>query len=75
MKPKVIDLFAGCGGFSQGFTEAGCEVIGFVEHWQPAVATFQQNHPRAVLIGRDITKIQNHAIEKYKHLLKRKIKS
>lgn len=66
MKPRILDLFAGCGGFSQGFTEAGCDVIAFVEQWQPAVATYQQNHPTAQLIGTDITKIKNNDIEKYK---------
>ncbi len=65
MKPRILDLFAGCGGFSQGFTEAGCEVIAFVEQWQSAVATFQQNHPYAQLIGTDITKIKNDDLLKY----------
>ncbi|MBI5002089.1 DNA cytosine methyltransferase [Candidatus Woesearchaeota archaeon] len=65
MKPRILDLFAGCGGFSQGFMQAGCEVIAFVEQWQPAVATFQQNHPSAQLIGTDITKIKNDDLLKY----------
>jgi len=28
---KCLDLFSGAGGFSLGFTMAGCEVIGAVE--------------------------------------------
>ncbi|HEX6479204.1 MAG TPA: DNA cytosine methyltransferase [Ktedonobacteraceae bacterium] len=29
--PRVLDLFAGCGGLSLGFQAAGCEIVGAVE--------------------------------------------
>ncbi len=29
--PRVLDLFAGAGGFSEGFIRAGCQMIGHVE--------------------------------------------
>lgn len=63
---KVMDLFAGCGGFSYGFTKAGFEVVGFVEVWQPAIDTFLKNHPKTKHLGYDIAKIKNNEIEKYK---------
>src|SRR3989344_7613059 len=66
MKPKVIDLFAGCGGFSYGFAKAGFEVVGFVEMWKPAIETFVKNHPHAQHLGHDITKIKNNELEKFK---------
>lgn len=30
-QPRVLDLFAGCGGLSLGFNLAGCEILGGVE--------------------------------------------
>jgi DNA (cytosine-5)-methyltransferase 1 len=44
---RTIDLFAGCGGLSLGFTQAGYTVVAAFDHWQPAIQTYQQNfkHP------------------------------
>ena len=66
MKPTVIDLFAGCGGFSQGFMQAGCDVIGFVEWWKPTITTFSKNHPKIRQIGTDITKVPTEDLVQYK---------
>ncbi len=43
-KPKVIDLFCGCGGLSQGFIEANYNVILGIDHWKDAIETFNYNH-------------------------------
>lgn len=44
---KVFDLFAGCGGLTQGFIDAGFDVIGAADNWAPALATYRLNfsHP------------------------------
>lgn len=44
---KTVDLFAGCGGMSLGFMQAGFEVVAAIDNWQPAIKTYQQNfiHP------------------------------
>lgn len=62
---KVLDLFAGCGGFSHGFLQAGYDITAFVEQWEPAIKTFLKNHPNAKLLGKDITKVSNEAIAEY----------
>ncbi|RPH31553.1 MAG: DNA cytosine methyltransferase [Bacteroidales bacterium] len=43
-KHTVIDLFCGCGGLSQGFIEAGYEVVLGIDNWKDAVQTFEKNH-------------------------------
>ena len=40
---KVIDLFCGAGGFSQGFKEAGYEIILGVDNDPDAIATYHRN--------------------------------
>ena len=54
-KLKVIDLFAGCGGFSKGFEEAGFENIVSNDIWEPAGKTFTHNHKLGKFILGDIT--------------------
>ena len=51
---RVLDLFAGGGGFSQGFKEAGHPVTVAVDNWKPARETHQANHPDAEIIDADI---------------------
>lgn len=40
MKPLILDLFAGAGGFSLGFKLGGCEIIGAIEIDKWAAETF-----------------------------------
>ncbi len=43
--PTVVDLFAGAGGQSTGFTRAGFKVLGAVEIDGMAARTYRLNHP------------------------------
>jgi len=41
---KVVDLFCGAGGFSEGFERAGFEIIKAYDIWTPAILTHNMNH-------------------------------
>ncbi|WP_031489324.1 DNA cytosine methyltransferase [Ureaplasma canigenitalium] len=43
MSRKIIDLFSGCGGLTYGFFHNGFEIVSTVEHWQPALDTYNLN--------------------------------
>jgi len=56
-KPTVVELFSGLGGFSQGFIQAGFELILGADIHQPSVESYQHNHPRAGTILGDLKKV------------------
>ncbi|MDN3427441.1 DNA cytosine methyltransferase [Microbacterium sp. APC 3898] len=41
---KVVDLFCGAGGFSEGFYRAGFEIVRAYDIWGPAILTHNMNH-------------------------------
>ncbi|WP_074017944.1 DNA cytosine methyltransferase [Kallipyga gabonensis] len=41
--PNIIDLFAGCGGMSLGFSESGFNVVAGFDNWPVAVNTYNKN--------------------------------
>ncbi len=44
---NVVDLFAGCGGMSLGFQNAGFDIKAAFDKWKPAIEVYQANfaHP------------------------------
>jgi DNA (cytosine-5)-methyltransferase 1 len=68
--PRVLDLFAGCGGISLGLQTAGCRIDAAVEADEQAAATHALNFhtngdaARAALHAkaRDITQLEPHAL-------------
>ncbi|MBC1333431.1 DNA cytosine methyltransferase [Listeria booriae] len=42
---RVVDFFCGAGGFSEGFHQAGFDVIRAYDIWEPAIVTHNKNHP------------------------------
>lgn len=58
--PRVVDLFAGAGGFSHGFYGAGYEVAAAVDQDRDATDTYRLNHPEvphSQIITADIVEI------------------
>lgn len=47
MTIRAIDLFCGGGGSSWGASDAGVELVGAVDAWDIATATYQDNFPTA----------------------------
>nr|ACX83569.1 DNA methyltransferase [Hieracium piloselloides] len=46
---KTLDIFAGCGGLSEGLTKAGASVTKWaIEYEEPAGDAFRLNHPEAL---------------------------
>ncbi|MCM1123452.1 MAG: DNA cytosine methyltransferase [Eubacterium sp.] len=63
MKPVVLDVFSGAGGFSLGFEMAGCEVIAAIEHDKWAADTFSYNHPSAKMMLGDIESFEEEYLK------------
>lgn len=61
---KVLDTFAGAGGFSLGFEMAGCEIVGAIETDAWACETFEFNHPEAIVIKSNIEEISDKKLKK-----------
>jgi DNA (cytosine-5)-methyltransferase 1 len=55
-KLKVVDLFSGAGGFSEGFHQAGFEVVAAVDNDEKALAAHEHNHPETEHYLIDVTK-------------------
>lgn len=64
MKPKAIDLFAGCGGLTLGIKQAGFNVVGAVEIDSLAAETYRVNHPEVYVWQKDIRKVTSPQILK-----------
>jgi len=62
--PTVVDLFAGCGGMTAGFVEAGFLPVMAVEWDLPAAATYAANYDADHIHWSDIADVANKAIPK-----------
>ena len=54
---NVIDLFAGCGGFSVGFEQAGFNIVKAVEFDKQIAQTYLHNHKETKLYIDDIARV------------------
>lgn len=60
---SIIDLFAGCGGFSYGFLQAGNHITQALEIDKWAAETFNANIESAQLIMDDVRNFSNETIQ------------
>lgn len=54
---NMIDLFCGAGGFSVGASWAGFNPVLGIDHFEPAIRTWEHNHPNAIACLGDIRQI------------------
>lgn len=54
---KVADFFCGGGGFSEGFRQAGFQLVFAVDKWKPAVETYKGNKPGVNVLLDDVIRI------------------
>lgn len=59
MNKDVIVLFSGCGGFSEGFKQAGFNIIYALDNWKYALQSHELNHPGAEHVLDDIRNIDD----------------
>ena len=54
---RVADFFCGGGGFSEGFRQAGFQLVFAVDKWLPAVKTYRGNKPDVKVLQDDVIRI------------------
>ncbi|HLO89015.1 MAG TPA: DNA cytosine methyltransferase [Nostocaceae cyanobacterium] len=55
---KVIDLFAGCGGLSLGFQNAGFQIVAAYDNWHHAINIYKRNFQNDIF-NLDLSKLNN----------------
>jgi len=59
---KIIDLFSGVGGLSQGFEWNGFEPVVAIDFWDDAIKTYNHNRTDKVGISMDVTKFNDELL-------------
>lgn len=55
LKLRVLDLFCGAGGFSEGFRQGGYQIVAGIEKDPMALKTYAKNFPEAMAISKDLS--------------------
>jgi len=66
---RVADFFCGGGGFSEGFRQAGFEIVFAVDKWEPAVNTYRGNKPGVNVIQDDVIRISKLPEDEFEALV------
>lgn len=71
---NVLDLCCGAGGFSNGFEQAGFNVVFGIDIWDVAIKTFNNNHNKSsVGICENLTELSPELFEEKYNIDKKKI--
>ena len=68
-KMRVVDFFCGGGGFSEGFRQAGFDIVFAVDKWEPAVKTYKGNKPHVNVIQDDVIRIASLPDDEFEALV------
>ncbi|MDI9521287.1 MAG: DNA cytosine methyltransferase [Bacillota bacterium] len=66
---RVADFFCGSGGFSEGFRQAGFDIVFAVDNWEPAVKTYKGNKPGVKVIQDDVIRISQLPDDEFEALV------
>lgn len=66
---RVADFFCGGGGFSEGFRQAGFQIVFAVDKWEPAVTTYKGNKPGVNVIQDDVIRISKLDDEEFERIV------
>ena len=72
-RPLGVDLFAGAGGMSPGFEQAGFDVAAFVEYDPVHCATHEFNFPNCAPICRSVADIDGDYVRKHSPIGNQKV--
>lgn len=62
--PKVVELFCGLGGLSQGFVQAGFELLLGADIHEPSIESFSVNHPGTATALGDLKRLSGKELER-----------
>ena len=66
---RVSDFFCGGGGFSEGFRQAGFEIVFAVDKWEPAVKTYKGNKSCVKVMQDDVIRISQLPDDEFEALV------
>ena len=66
---RVADIYCGAGGFSEGFRQAGFDIVFAIDKWEPAVNTFKANKPNSVVVQDDVIRISKLPDDEFHSLI------